>query len=72
MLVGVVIEDVVVDEGGVVVGAVVVEGGGAAPGIHCEYQGLRTVQIDPDEHVIGPVQPMPPPMMDESHRLETI
>jgi len=67
--VGVVSEEVVVDEGGVVAGAV---GVGAAPGMHCEYQGLRTVQIDPDKHVIGPVQPMPPPMMDESHRLETI
>lgn len=72
MLVGVAPEDVVVDEGRVVAGLVVVEGEGAAPGIHCEYQGLRTVQIDPERHVVGPVQPIPPPMMSEFYRLETI
>jgi hypothetical protein len=57
----VVTTNVVVELGlGVVVVVVVVVGEGAAPGIHCEYQGLLKTQPDPDTQVVGPDQFIPP------------
>ena len=32
------------------------------PAMHCEYQALEYVQQDPEAHVVGPVQPIPPPI----------
>lgn len=31
------------------------------PGMHCEYQGFEYMQQDAEAHVVGPVQPIPPP-----------
>lgn len=31
-------------------------------GLHCEYQSLEYVQQDPEAHVLGPSQPIPPPV----------
>ena len=33
------------------------------PGMHCEYQSLEYVQQDPEAHIVGPAQPIPPPVV---------
>ena len=52
------VPDGVVVTGGVVTGRVVC---GDDPGRHCEYQSLLKTHVLPDTHVVGPVQPCPPP-----------